>query len=237
MSDNKTSNNNDNNKTNAKSNGNNNNGGYDAARQGTMPPYPHHHMMSMPPRAAPYPPHMNARGYPHNMMAMHPHHAFAPPPMPFSSSGNKKNSYKTPRSNTSAIKKGGIPVSQAMGKVRPPYVKKSSGVKWTKEEVSSGWSVCLVVFTRVFNVQCYSLTFILFSSLLHRTTHSVLPWRKMVPRIGRAFPNVFPIVPKCNVCIVGKKYSNLLSSRDLGQPKKIVKWWNWSRNMARKSGV
>jgi len=97
----------------------NNNGGYDARR------YP---LMSMPPRGfmGRYPP------PPHPSMMMH-HLGIPPPPFPQS---HKKQNKATPRANTSSGNDNkGIPVSQAMGKVRPPYVKKSSGVKWTKEEV------------------------------------------------------------------------------------------------------
>ena len=145
---------NKNNNNNPKNNGydSKNNGGYDARRAAHGPPPHHHHhhpypMMAMPPRgmgfnpmaaaaaAARYPP-------PHPGMMMHLGHMPPMPPMAQQQTSKPQNDFKTPRSSANGASKS-IPVSQAMGKVRPPYVKKSSGVKWTKEEVSKTCGVCV----------------------------------------------------------------------------------------------
>jgi hypothetical protein len=162
MSDNKTSNNN--NKTNAKSNNNTGNGGYDASRQGSMPPYPPHHMMSMPPRAPYPPPHMTTGrgGYPPHMMAMH-HAAFAP--MPFSSQ-QKKNSYKTPRSNTNGNQKRRYSSITSNGQSETSVRQKGNGRQVDQGRGKQNDGVLLLYLHEYSNVH-YSLTFILFSLLLH----------------------------------------------------------------------
>jgi hypothetical protein len=87
-----------------------------AARGYYAPPPPHHHHPGMM---------MNFGIPPPSSSSMSHHH-----PQSLAKNQQVMNNTTTAASGTT------IPVSQAMGKVRPPYIKKSSGIKWTKEEVS-----------------------------------------------------------------------------------------------------
>lgn len=107
-----------------------------------VPPhgYPHHHPHMGHPHGMPmpgYPPHGHHMGGP--PMHHHPSHPMPHANFPRSSrlptSSNQSNVDKNSRKKDKSKIKS-IPVSKSMGNVKPPYVKKSTGVKWTKEEVS-----------------------------------------------------------------------------------------------------
>jgi hypothetical protein len=98
-------------------------------------------MMPMPPHGHPGMHPMHAMKYPpHPGMMMHMGMPMPPPPMPQHQKQQKASSKST-------LSNKGMVVSNGMGQVRPPYVKKSTGIKWTAEEVR--FRVSAIPFNRV----------------------------------------------------------------------------------------
>lgn len=126
-----------------------------------------------------YPPHGHHMGGP--PMHHHPSHPMPHANIPRSSrlptSSNQSNVDKNSRKKDKSKTKS-IPVSKSMGNVKPPYVKKSTGVKWTKEEVS------------IFTLKKYQVSQTIprnshtMNLFTHRMTCCVKKSKRMVQRTG-----------------------------------------------------
>ena len=108
----------------------NNNNQNTYPRHPPPPPPPHRYpMIPMPPRGHPGMHPMHAMKYPpHPGMMMHMGMPLPPPPLPHHQKPKKTSTKSTPNNK-------GMLIPNGIGQVRPPYVKKSTGIKWTAEEV------------------------------------------------------------------------------------------------------